>query len=644
MNREEKLKLYWEAKEAYYNGEEIMSDIEFDELEKELGLENKADVGARHNPSYTIKHPVMMGSLSKVQIHKDKNGDIDWKTYYKDMLSYISKSKMQKPVCILTPKYDGCSFEIHVNDDIDASTRGDGEWGRDITKQISSLVDFDEVRKCAYKSEIILRGEVLVKKQTFLDKYADKFSNPRSFVSGVLNSDYSKDAEYQEMLHDLDIVIYDFKYNGQFEFNGQFEWHDLDWTTLINSASKEITSKLPQFCKVTELNTPEDFAKYYELLAEYRDKCEYALDGFVIKPLDGARIYNPEDKRPKDCVAIKFIPMLEETEVVNITWNLGKTQELTPIIWVNPVEMDGRMVTKCSGHNYGYLLEHKVSIGSKIVMSLAGDIIPFLYKVTNTDQFDVNNINVPENTYIEDKIHLMKKLTDKEIAKLYFTTSSAALNIPGIGSETASKIFDLMYPEVDESTMDFFGEQSSIEYIDNILEMTPNDIEFYIGGKNGKNAKKAFSELMEKLTLKDVIVSCNFKSCGLKAAEQCEKRLLGEEPDYTHLSAISYEWVEDINSAERYRLVNILAKMGRTIDDFKKTYKESNETKTNQIPIIMTGEPTTCQTKGEFLRLHPEYRNTGSWKEVQIVFTNSMDSNTGKMKKAREKGIEIRLY
>ena len=58
----------------------------------------------------------------------------------------------------------------------------------------------------------------------------------------------------------------------------------------------------------------------------------------------------------------------------------------------------------------------------------------------------------------------------------------------------------------------------------------------------------------------------------------------------------------------------------------------------------MTGEPNDYSTKAEFLKCHPEYRNTGSWKEVKIVFTNSLDSNTGKMKKAREKGIEIRLY
>ena len=63
-----KEQLYNNAKEAYYNGQPIMSDIEFDELESEIGLENKGYVGTRHNPSYTIKHPFIMGSLSKVQI------------------------------------------------------------------------------------------------------------------------------------------------------------------------------------------------------------------------------------------------------------------------------------------------------------------------------------------------------------------------------------------------------------------------------------------------------------------------------------------------------------------------------------------------------------------------------------------------
>ena len=65
------LERYYEAKEAYYSGNPIMDDLAFDELEQELGLENKGFVGTRHNPSYTIKHPVIMGSLSKVQVKED---------------------------------------------------------------------------------------------------------------------------------------------------------------------------------------------------------------------------------------------------------------------------------------------------------------------------------------------------------------------------------------------------------------------------------------------------------------------------------------------------------------------------------------------------------------------------------------------
>ena len=64
----------------------------------------------------------------------------------------------------------------------------------------------------------------------------------------------------------------------------------------------------------------------------------------------------------------------------------------------------------------------------------------------------------------------------------------------------------------------------------------------------------------------------------------------------------------------------------------------------DRIPVILTGEPTQYSTKSEFLKLHPEYRNTTKWSEVKIVFTNSLDSTTGKMKKAKEKNIEIRLY
>ena len=627
MTQKEKIEIYYKAKEAYYNGHEIMTDFEFDALEKELGLENKSEIGSRHNPSYTIKHPYIMGSLSKVQIHKDKEGNIDWQKYFNEAQKYFGNNLL-----IITPKYDGCSFEVVVeNDKIQSiSSRGDGTWGKDL---MNHLVNFIPSIYVHLDGHYTLRGEVLVKKSVFEQKYSEKFTNPRSFVSGVLNRDYSVlDKEFMEMLNDLSIVIYDYRI---FE-NGN--WVDHEWTELPKS------DIIPKRYWFTRLNDDQNFAWYYDDMNQYRHKsCEFALDGIVIKPIVKSRENNTTEHRPKDCVAIKFIPMLKETEVTNITWNLGKTGELIPIVWVKPVAMDGRMVQKCSGHNYGYLLEKKVSIGSKIIMSLAGDIIPFLYKVTNTDNFDEEKMNIPDSTYIDGDIHLMKILSDKDWAYVKFINSATGLNIPNIGNETAKKIFDYL-TKTDSTTAEFFGEEEKeLKY--NILMCTPEEIYYGAGsGKTGSNAQKAFKEVLKNLTLVDIITSCNFRFCGNKVAEQCANYLLSGDANFEHLAAEGYTWVYDETSTQRNQINEILNSIGRTIEDFKAIHKEKKQEASNQIPIIMTGEPNNYSTKQEFLDCHPEYRNTTSWKEVQIVFTNSLDSNTGKMKKAREKNIEIKLY
>lgn len=624
MTKKEKLELYYRAKEAYYNGQEIMTDFEFDALEKELGLENKSEVGTRRNPSYTVKHPFIMGSISKVQIHKDKEGNIDWKKYFNDAKKYFGNN----PV-IITPKFDGCSFEADIFDNViqSISSRGDGSWGKDLTQHLAIFIPDKYVKLGGHYT---LRGEVLVKKDIFEKKYSEEFTNPRSFVSGILNRDYDLfDKKFQEMLMDLSIVIYDYR---------RFEddiWVDHEWTELPDS------NVLPKRYWTTTLKNEKDFEWYYNDMNQYRhESCEYALDGIVIKPQTQFRINNTTEHRPSDCVAIKFIPMLEETEVVNITWNLGKTGEYTPIIWVNPVNMDGRDVQKCSGHNYGYLKSKGVTIGSKVIMSLAGDIIPFLYKVTQTND---GEIPMPEGETFIDDIHLMAVLNKKDHAKLKFIYSANSLNIPNIGGETAKKIFDYI-SSVDPTTADFFDEaEPTLKY--NILECTPEEIYFGAGaGKNGSNAKKAFEEVLKQLTLTDIIKSCSFKLCGSKVAEQCASYILTGDADFEHLATEGYQWVKNENSNERKEINEILNKIGMTVDDFKVVHEAIKKTISNQIPVILTGEPNDYKSKGEFLACHPEYRQTGSWKEVQIVFTNSLESNTGKMKKAREKGIELRLY
>ena len=430
---------------------------------------------------------------------------------------------------------------------------------------------------------------------------------------------------------DLSIVIYDYIVDNYVPWI-EHEFNELPYSNVLPSFYNRDSS----------IYETEALEKIYNIYSEYRQTCEYALDGIVIKPIVKNRRNNLTEHRPKDCVAIKFIPMLQETEVINITWNLGKTHEFIPIIWVKPVEMDGKMVQKCSGHNLGYLKEKGITIGAKIIMSLAGDIIPFMYKVTqkNLD----GEIPMPTTYgYYEEGVHLMALMTMEDRIRMQFLSSVTTLQIPTIGGQTAKEIFEYLGNE-DETVMEFF-ETEKKEMPFNILLVSPDDIYFGCGGgKSGSNAKKAFQKILDNLTLNDIIKSCNFPFCGEKVTEQVVNYLLTGNSDWSHLATEGYLWVYDESSWQYKNVMKILNHLGKTFDNFKEAYNESAKEVSSQIPIIMTGEPNNYSSKAEFLKCHPEYRNTGSWKEVQIVFTNSLESNTGKMKKAREKNIEIRLY
>ena len=627
----DKLELYNKAKEAYYNGTPIMEDFEFDKLESELGLENKSYIGTKHNPSYTVKHPFIMGSLSKIQIKKDKNSeDINFGLYLDFLKKYVGSNKL-----IITPKYDGCSFEVQTSKSgkiKSISTRGDGEFGKDIKEHI-----LDKVEKALCKvenKESCYRGEVLIDKNVFVQKYSE-FVNPRSFVSGVLNRKFEgisqeEKEELKSKCDDLSIVIYDVRVKQN------NNWKDVEWTSLVSD-------NIPDFYfENIKIETAKDFEDIYNKFSKYRETCKFALDGIVIKPVVSNRINNLTQHRPADCVAIKFIPILEETEVIDIEWNLGKSGEYTPVVITNPVIMDGKSVTRANANNIGYLISNKISIGTKIVFSLAGDIIPFIYKVTDTTKFNEKNINIPENSELNG-IHLMAIMSEEEKRVKELKYSILTLNIPGMGESNANTIVDYIVESCKGN--EFFDEQPK-QIPNNVFMIEAIDFEIGIGGKNGTKIAKAYKDIISNISLDLIIRSCNFKLCGEKVSEQIANKLLGNNYDFTSMASEAYEWCFDENSKQMIQLNEIFDKLGFSLEFFKEK-QQAIATVTNdedKIPVILTGEPNNYYSKAEFIKCNPQYRVTTKWKECKIVFTNSLDSNTGKMKQAKAKGIEIRIY
>ena len=627
----DKLELYNKAKEAYYNGTPIMEDFEFDKLETELGLENKSYIGSKHNPSYTVQHPFIMGSLSKIQIKKDKNSEnINFELYLDSLKKYVGNNKL-----IITPKYDGCSFEVQTSKSgkiKSISTRGDGEFGKDIKEHI-----LDKVKKALCKvesKESCYRGEVLIDKNIFAQKYSE-FVNPRSFVSGVLNRKFEgisteEKEELKNKCNDLSIVIYDVRTKQN------TEWEDVEWTSLVSD-------NIPDFYfENVKIENAKDFEDIYNKFSKYRETCKFALDGIVIKPVVSNRINNLTQHRPTDCVAIKFIPILEETEVIDIEWNLGKSGEYTPVVITNPVIMDGKSVTRANANNIGYLISNKISIGTKLVFSLAGDIIPFIYKVTDTSRFDEQNINLPENSEVNG-IHLMAVMSEEEKRAEERKYSILTLNIRGMGESNANTRVDYI---VESCKGDEFFDEQPKQIPNNVFMIEAIDFEIGIGGKNGTKISKSYKDIISNITLDLIIRSCNFKLCGEKVSEQIANKLLGNEYDFTSMASEAYEWCFDDNSKQMIQLNDIFDKLGFSLEFFKQK-QQSIATASNdedKIPVILTGEPNNYSTKAEFIKCNPQYRVTTKWKECKIVFTHSLDSNTGKMKQAKAKVIEIRVY
>lgn len=600
VSKSKDLKLYIKAREAYYNGEEIMPDIEFDALEKKLGMENRLIGAPSTSNNYTVPHPFIMGSLKKIQVHKTS----DWNDLYKQLPDVLKRHQV-----IVTPKYDGCSFEMVVKYGklFSVSTRGDGNWGKDIYRLMRTMLVKQPInfKLCKSYEGLILRGEILISKDTFEQKYQKEFKNPRSFVSGMVNSDYDafNKSEFKKA-SDLEYVIYDYRYiidNLLVELDGD------DLANIIGKTSTVY--------KVVRMFSVDIFKEIYEHMKNFRSTYKFPLDGFVIKPCLDYRDPVPTEF-PNDCIAIKFEPMVAETTIVNIQWNVGKSGELYPTCTVEPVVLDGKTIENVSAHNYGYVKDKSLGPGAKITISLAGDIIPFIYKVTKV----AKDISVPDFDHYVEGCHAYAGMTKKQKIKNKFLNSCEILSIPGLGPALSEQLFDYLS-----------GKGKSIS---NILKVKPKSIKKAIPSKVGEKVYEEFKKALENISLSKIIQTMCLDGHGPKVCDTLERIILTEEgklPNYRT------EWVLSKQSDEFIELEKLLKSMGKELKDFH--LEESNQTL-----CILTGSPKQYKTKAEFLNANPEYKETSSFKEAKVLFTGDLNSTSSKMVKAKKIGLDIREY
>ena len=346
--------LILQYQDSYYNGEALITDQEFDALWDEL----KA-----LDPSNDILHKVGSdsGNFAKVQ-HRIPMGSQDKAANPEEFLSWTEKHCYDE--YLVEYKLDGASIELQYDSGIfvRAVTRGNGIIGDDITsnaKKMQGVLPRLELGGTLLTLTGGIRGEVIMPRQVHQTYFSDK-ANCRNAANGLMKR---KDGEGCQHLQ---VICYD----ALFE-NHSFA-DEIDKVTWLKTCG---FNTVP----LTLCKNPRQVIEYRSQVMELRPKLDYDIDGLVVKE----RVIDLQDAaraRPERQIAFKF--SLEEAVTVlrQVEWSeSGATY--TPVGLFDPVELAGTTVKRASLVNPNTIRTLGVKIGSHLVVTKRGEIIPKIESV-----------------------------------------------------------------------------------------------------------------------------------------------------------------------------------------------------------------------------------------------------------------------
>ena len=298
-------------------------------------------------------------------------------------------------------------------------TRGDGNIGSDITHLIKYIKDIPE----KVKEDIAIRGELIIKKNIFKNKYSEKFANTRNMVSGLVNS-----KSLREGVIDINFITYE----------------------IIDNKLKTQIKPLEQFKKIKELGFTVvknnkisiiDIEILSEILLKNLSDNEYEIDGIIIQPNE-EYIRNIKDN-PKYQFAFKMTldSNLIQTEVEEVEWNISKHKIIKPRIRIKPVHLNGVKITYATGFNAKYIFTNSIGVGSIVKITRSGDVIPFIVEIIKSS--DKPDMPLIEYTWDENKVDIIvdndiDNISDIKIISSFFQN----MDIKCISEATVEKIYN----------------------------------------------------------------------------------------------------------------------------------------------------------------------------------------------------------
>lgn len=269
-------------------------------------------------------------------------------------------------------KYDGLSISLTYVDGrlTQAVTRGDGVHGDDVTANVRTIRSIPLVLKDGdWPREFEIRGEILMPWQSFERLNAEReaaeeplFANPRNAASGTLKSLNPAVAAKRK----LDAYLYYLLGDG-IEGDGHYEnlMRAKAWGFKISDGMR----------KVKTLQEIYDFINYWDT---ERKNLPVATDGIVLKvnSLRQQRALGYTAKSPRWAIAYKFKAERECTRLREVTYQVGRTGQITPVANMEPVQLAGTTVRRATLNNEDFIRSLDLHEGDYVYVEKGGEIIP----------------------------------------------------------------------------------------------------------------------------------------------------------------------------------------------------------------------------------------------------------------------------
>lgn len=366
----------------YVLANSVISDFGFDQKLKELeSLEQQypqyrdpnsptLKVGGDITSKFTtVKHRWPMLSLSNTYNEEE----------LRDFDERVQKAIGHPVEYVCELKFDGLSISITFENGKlkQAVTRGDGTQGDDVTNNVKTIRSIPhQLKNGNYPDLFEIRGEIFMHKSAFLrlnqereDNEEQTYANPRNFASGTIKLQDSAEVAKRP----LDCFLYFLYMENR---NKAFQTH---WESL--QAVKNWGFHVSEFSKLcSSIDQVIDFVHYWD--AE-RHQLSFDIDGIVIKVNDYA--YQEElgftAKSPRWATSFKFKAERVETELEQVTYQVGRTGAVTPVANLKPVLLAGTTVKRASLHNANEIERLDLHENDTVYVEKGGEIIPKIIAV-----------------------------------------------------------------------------------------------------------------------------------------------------------------------------------------------------------------------------------------------------------------------